>query len=123
MQYCDGTVWRAMGRIGGGDASSDLMAWWKFDEGSGVNPGDSTGNGWNAFFSSGTPTWGTGINGGDLTFNGTNQCVRDERCKFQYSHQQWLHLRGMGEAGSQLDEFNQHTHTSGRGRFRASMGI
>ena len=81
MQYCDGTVWRAMGRIGGGDAASDLMLWWKFDDGSGTGAADSTGNGWTGTLTN-APTWGTGINGGDLTFNGTSQCVGTNSASF-----------------------------------------
>lgn len=43
-------------------------AWWKFDDGSGTAPTDSSGNGYTLTNVS-TPLWGTGHLSGDLNFN------------------------------------------------------
>ena len=52
MQYCDGTYWQPMGKVGG-DIASGLAAYWKFDESSGTNAADSSGNGHNATLNGG----------------------------------------------------------------------
>ena len=52
-----------------------LIAWWKFDETSGVVAYDSSGNGHDANLTNG-PTWVTGKIGGALSFDGTDDMVR-----------------------------------------------
>lgn len=54
---------------------SGLVAWWKFDEGSGTSANDSSGNGNNATFV-GVPQWTTGPVGGALSLNGTTDYLR-----------------------------------------------
>jgi len=51
-----------------------LVAWWRFDEGSGTVAYDSSGNDFIGIIG-GTPPWVTGIIGGALSFNGSNQYV------------------------------------------------
>lgn len=53
-------------------ANPGLLAHWKFDEGSGTAIADDSGNGNDAAFNTGTPTWVTGVRGGALEFNGSN---------------------------------------------------
>ncbi|MBI2327901.1 prepilin-type N-terminal cleavage/methylation domain-containing protein [Candidatus Curtissbacteria bacterium] len=54
--------------------SPSQVAWWKFDEGSGPNAADSSGNG-NAGTLINNPTWTTGRIGQALSFNGTTNYV------------------------------------------------
>jgi Concanavalin A-like lectin/glucanases superfamily/Pectate lyase superfamily protein/Divergent InlB B-repeat domain len=55
--------------------TSGLIAWYKFDDGSGVTSADSSGNGNDGALNN-SPAWITnGIIGGALQFNGTNQYV------------------------------------------------
>ena len=53
-----------------GIARAELLAHWKFDEGSGTMIQDSSGNGHDGVIS-GTPEWGPGPFGGALTFRNT----------------------------------------------------
>lgn len=54
--------------------TNGIVAWWKFDEGSGTNVVDSSGNGFNGYLTSAsTPTWTNGTSGGyALDFTKTN---------------------------------------------------
>lgn len=65
------------GEIGGSAApSTDPVAWWHFDEGTGNVTGDASGNGKTGTLAgSSLPTWTTGQLGGALTFNGVNNYV------------------------------------------------
>ena len=47
---------------------ADLVAWWRFDEGSGDTAGDSSGNGHDGTLL-GTPEWGAGAKGNAVVFN------------------------------------------------------
>lgn len=49
-----------------------LVAYWKFDETNGTNIADSSGNGNDASFETGTPTWVAGVRGNALQFDGSN---------------------------------------------------
>jgi len=53
---------------------SDLVAYWKFDEGTGITASDSSGNGNHGTLVNG-PQWSTGIAGKALYFNGSNNNV------------------------------------------------
>jgi len=53
---------------------SDLVARWKFDEGSGTTAGDSSGNGNTGTLVNG-PAWTTGIISGAVSFDGTDDFV------------------------------------------------
>lgn len=64
-----------MVRADGGDITSDLVAHWKFDEGSGATTTDATGNG-NDGSIQGDPQWVTGIDGGALEFDGIDDFIR-----------------------------------------------
>jgi hypothetical protein len=55
-------------------ASAELVAWWRFDDGSGTTAMDSSGNG-NDGTLSGNPQWVGGQLGGALDFSGTNSRV------------------------------------------------
>ncbi len=57
-----------------GSASADLMAHWKFDEGSGNVAHDTSGNGNDGTFI-GDPQWVTGKIGGALEFDGTSEYI------------------------------------------------
>lgn len=53
----------------GGDITSNLLGWWKFDEGTGTTAADSSGNGNNGTFT-GSPTWVAGqVGTGALSFS------------------------------------------------------
>jgi len=54
--------------------SADLIAWWDFDEGSGIIAADSSGNGHDGILN-GNPTWATGKLGGALQFDGVDDYV------------------------------------------------
>jgi hypothetical protein len=54
--------------------SDQLVGYWKFDEGSGLVAGDSSGNGNNGTLRNG-PVWVTGISGGALSLDGTDDYV------------------------------------------------
>ena len=58
-----------------GVANADLVAHWKFDEGSGTTALDSSGNGNDGTFD-GNPVWVTGQLGGALEGNGSSDLVR-----------------------------------------------
>ncbi len=51
---------------------SGLTAWWRFNEASGTQAADSSGNSYNATFNHGI-TWTSGQTGGAISANGTNQ--------------------------------------------------
>jgi hypothetical protein len=55
-------------------SSIGLVGHWKFDEGSGTQAGDASGNGNNGTLQNG-PTWTTGQTGSALRFDGTNDFV------------------------------------------------
>lgn len=83
MQYCNGTAWKAMGKVGGttavSDVTSGIFGWWKLDDGgSGTTPttaADSSGSGYTGTLTNG-PTWtSSGKINNALTFNGTSQYV------------------------------------------------
>jgi len=57
-----------------GNVSADLVAHWKFDDGSGTIAQDSSGNGYDGTLF-GEPTWVAGQIGGALEFDGTNDYV------------------------------------------------
>jgi len=57
-----------------GNVSADLVAHWKFDDGSGEIAQDSSGNGYDGTLF-GEPTWVAGQIGGALEFDGTNDYV------------------------------------------------
>ncbi|TWT90856.1 hypothetical protein Mal64_12540 [Pseudobythopirellula maris] len=57
--------------------SERLLAHWTFDEGSGVTIADSSGNGEDAAFATGTPAWVSGVRGNALQFNGSNDAETD----------------------------------------------
>ena len=54
-----------------GTIPSELVAWWKFDDGSGTVAHDYTGNGHDGTLIN-SPAWIQGVSGGALSFNGTN---------------------------------------------------
>jgi len=56
------------------DVTSNLVAHWKLDEGSGTAAADSSGNGYHGTLSGGA-TWTTGKIGGGLSFDGINGTV------------------------------------------------
>jgi hypothetical protein len=55
------------------DITSNLIAWWKFDDGHGTNAADSAGT--NTGTLSNSPVWIQGRLGDALQFNGSNQSV------------------------------------------------
>ncbi|NQT03161.1 MAG: LamG domain-containing protein, partial [Planctomycetes bacterium] len=57
-----------------GNVSANLVAHWKFDDGSGATAQDSSGNGYDGTLF-GEPTWVAGNIGGALEFDGTNDYV------------------------------------------------
>lgn len=69
----DGTNPLVDGSLNGdGAVPAGLVAWWKFDDGTGSVALDASGHG-NTATLIGGPVWGTGPSGGDLTFNGVDQ--------------------------------------------------
>lgn len=52
--------------------TSGLIAWYRFNEGSGTNVSDSSGNGNNGALMGDNPVWTNGIVGGAVTFDGAN---------------------------------------------------
>ena len=58
------------------DITSNLNGWWKFDDGSGTTPVDSSGNGNNGSFVNGPPVWTDGIASSSLQFHGGSVRVR-----------------------------------------------
>ena len=60
--------------VAAGSASADLVARWKFDEGSGDVAHDASGNGNDGTFV-GDPQWTTGKLGGALEFNGSSDYI------------------------------------------------
>jgi hypothetical protein len=54
--------------------SADLIAWWDFDEGSGIFAADSSGDGHDGTLN-GNPTWAAGKLSGALQFDGTDDYV------------------------------------------------
>ncbi len=64
----------AAGGGGASGGSTNPVAWWKFDEGSGSNVSDSSGNG-NMGLTVGAATWGTGKVSNALTFDGVSSYV------------------------------------------------
>jgi len=54
-----------------GSAQADLVGHWKFDEGAGATAYDSSGNGLDGTFTTGTPEWITGWYGGAIQFGGS----------------------------------------------------
>lgn len=57
--------------------STGLIAHWKFDENSGSTISDATGNGNDATFNTGTPSWTSGMKLGALQFNGSQDADTD----------------------------------------------
>ena len=57
-----------------GTVSAELVAWWRFDDGSGTTAMDSTGNGNDGTLTGGA-TWTDGPILGALDFSGTNSRV------------------------------------------------
>lgn len=53
---------------------ANALGIWRFDEGSGENFSDSSGNSFNGSLS-GSPAWVAGMNGTALRFNGSNQAI------------------------------------------------
>ncbi|MDF7808671.1 Ig-like domain-containing protein [Pontiellaceae bacterium B12219] len=53
--------------------ATDLIAYWKLDDGSGTTAADSSGNGFDGAVTDGT--WTTGTDGGALDFNGSSSLV------------------------------------------------
>jgi len=60
--------------VAAGSASADLVAHWKFDEGSGSVAHDASGNGNDGTFV-GDPQWAVGKLGGALEFNGSSDYI------------------------------------------------
>jgi len=58
-----------------GTASAELVAWWRFDDGSGTTAMDASGNGYDGTINGGA-AWVDGQLGGALEFNGTDAYVR-----------------------------------------------
>jgi hypothetical protein len=70
-QFCGGANWIAMAK---GYPDGNLIAYWKFDDGSGASASDSAGTNTGTLINS--PTWTTsGKINGALIFNGTNNYV------------------------------------------------
>lgn len=53
------------------------IAHWKLDENSGTTVADSSGNGNDATFTTGSPTWTTGVRSNAITFDGTSEVTTD----------------------------------------------
>jgi hypothetical protein len=62
----------------------DLAAWWKFDEASGTQAADASGQG-NDGTLRGGPIWVQGFQGGALQFDGTNDYVAIDNLKYNRS--------------------------------------
>jgi hypothetical protein len=60
---------------------AELVAWWRFDDGSGTTAADSSGNGNDATLQGGAQ-WVTGQLGGAIQFNGTNSYVAGPHIPF-----------------------------------------
>ncbi len=60
--------------IGGAPSTAQLIAWWPFDEGTGITAHDASGSGYNGTLSAGS-MWAQGRAGSTLSFNGTSQVV------------------------------------------------
>ncbi|MHC4545480.1 MAG: hypothetical protein ACYSYL_13320 [Planctomycetota bacterium] len=72
------------------ELDSDLVGWWKFDEGEGTIAYDSTGNNHGSIFGA---NWTTGQINGALTFDGVGDYV-DCAHDISFSRQQsWIYLR------------------------------
>jgi alpha-tubulin suppressor-like RCC1 family protein len=103
FQYCNGGSWQKMG--GAGDTASNLVGWWKLDDGAGTSAADSSGAG-NTGTLVNTPTWTTsGMNNGALTFNGTTQWVNvPEAASLQLSGSwtvsAWVNLSALPTSGN-----------------------
>lgn len=61
-----------------------LVGWWKFDDGSGTNAADSSGQSNDGTLVN-SPSWVTGYSGGALEFNGTTQYVDSVGSTSDYS--------------------------------------
>ena len=56
------------------DITSNLISWWKFDDGSGTTAIDSSGNGHSGTLTNG-PTWTAGNIGGAISFDGVDDVI------------------------------------------------
>ncbi len=73
-QYCNDVNWVAMANPVNVPTTNGLVAYWKFDDGSGTNAIDSSGNGYTGALV-GSPPWTAGYYSGALTFDGSSQYV------------------------------------------------
>jgi hypothetical protein len=55
------------------DMNSDLVGWWKLDEGTGTTVADASGGGHDGAFAEGTPEWVEGVFGSGLQFDGASE--------------------------------------------------
>jgi len=64
------------------DMDSDLIGWWKLDEGMGTVVADASGAGHEGVFAEGTPAWVAGQYGGALQFDGSNKVEIPDHADF-----------------------------------------
>ncbi len=93
-----------------GGSPAALMAHWTFDEGSGSTVADSSGNGNDASFNTGSPAWVDGVRGGALQFDGTNDVTTDSDFDppaegtitfwYRYDAEPTTHSRFLGTGGN-----------------------
>lgn len=75
MQYCNGTNWKAVGKLSS-DINANRWADWKFDDGSGTTATDSSGNGRNGTLINGA-SWGAGQVNGAIFINASDDANDD----------------------------------------------
>jgi hypothetical protein len=73
-QYCDGVNWVAMAPPVNVPPTNGLVAYWKFDDGSGASAIDSSGNAYTGTLVGGSG-WTSGYYNGALSFNGSTNYV------------------------------------------------
>ncbi|MBT5715663.1 MAG: hypothetical protein HOI70_01990, partial [Opitutae bacterium] len=91
-----------------------LVAWWKFDEGSGTVAYDSSGNGHDLNLTNG-PTWTTGEIGGALSFDGVDDFVQTSVASnsLPISISTWIYTHDISGSHSIVDsdEAGQYGHS------------
>ena len=103
-----------------GDINSNLVGYWKFDEGSGTSAADSSGAG-NTGTTQNAPTWGAGKINNALTLNGTTQRVNvpdaaSLRLAGSWTVSSWVNAAALPASG-QRATFVDRDDSSGNGNY------
>lgn len=104
------------------DITSNLLYWWKFDEGSGSTVADSTGNG-NTGNLTNSPTWSTGNLNGGITLDGNNQemTTTNDAAAYQNNFTMACWFKTTHLAGKKIIGFE--APQTGTGRWAYDRGI